>query len=223
MFGDENLVTFGYPQGADPTAGATLNGLAPGVTTVASQAFPHSYPWTAPPTAYPGTDQIYVGSNQTGFHDGYSQSSQRQPGPLVITGDFSSLLGPGETATSVTLGIGADDFQFQAFGQPFTASINGVAQPAIVSALEALNQTGPYEQFLSVGLDPSLFANTSTFTLSIDEGGDGGDGFAVDFLTVGVTTSAVTTVPLPNSAAMGGLGLIGLTAAAWVTRRRRHA
>jgi hypothetical protein len=38
-------------------------------------------------------------------------------------------------------------------------------------------------------------------TLSIDQGGDGGDGWALDYLTVGVTTqqTPTSTVPEPLS------------------------
>lgn len=56
--------------------------------------------------------------------------------------------------------------------------------------------------------------------LSIDEGGDGGDGYAVDFLTVGVTSAPVpeasTTVSLGLLLALGFGGLL-------VASRRRKA
>ena len=38
-------------------------------------------------------------------------------------------------------------------------------------------------------------------TLSIDEGGDGGDGWAVDFLTVGITSQGAA---VPEPATLGG-------------------
>ena len=44
-------------------------------------------------------------------------------------------------------------------------------------------------QFFSIGLDPASLDESNVLTLTIDEGGDGGDGWAVDFLTVGVETS----------------------------------
>jgi hypothetical protein len=52
-----------------------------------------------------GTDQIYVGSVQTGANDGYS--------------------------------IAAGDFQFPAFQQPFTATVNGSSNATLVSTLDA--------------------------------------------------------------------------------------
>jgi MprA protease rhombosortase-interaction domain-containing protein len=49
--------------------------------------------------------------------------------------------------------------------------------------------------------------------LAIDQGGNGGDGWAVDFLTVGVTT---TPVPVPGALLLAASGLAGLFG------RRRH-
>ena len=74
---------------------------------------------------------IYVGLVQTGAHDGYSTFGGRLNGPDVITLDYSSLVPGGSTITSLTLGIAADDFQFPPFGQPFTATINGVVNTAL--------------------------------------------------------------------------------------------
>src|SRR5271165_2064590 len=121
-FGTEDCLGTGCYGTNDPTAGATLQGLAPNTVTLASMSFAHSYPFTPSAGDFPGTDQIYVGSVQTGAHDGYSDSSQRINGPDVLTLDYSSLIASGQTLTSLTLGIAADDFQFPAFGQPFTAS-----------------------------------------------------------------------------------------------------
>ena len=42
---------------------------------------------------------------------------------------------------------------------------------------------------MTIGIDPSTLLSSNILTLSIDEGGDGGDGYAVDFLTVGVVTA----------------------------------
>ena len=98
---------------------------------------------------------------------------------------------------SLTLGIAADDFQFPGIGNPFTATINGVVDSALSAELNSLNLMGPVVQFFTIGLNPSVDMASHILTLSIDEGGDGGDGYAVDFLTVGVTTTSVGAVPDP--------------------------
>jgi hypothetical protein len=122
----------------------------------------------------------------------------------VITLDYSSLVPAGQKVATLTLGVGADDFQFPAWGQPFTALINGVTNAALTAALNGLNQTGPYEQFLSVGIDPAALQANHVLTLSINEGGNGGDGWAVDFLTVGVTTVPAGLGSLQASIASAG-------------------
>src|SRR5262249_5686411 len=110
-YGDEDMLNNGaYP--SDPKAGATLLGLAPDAVTDATGTFAHSYPFTPSAGDYPGTDQIYVGSTQTGAHDGYSTSAPRINGPQVITMDYSSLVPAGQTVQTLTLGIASDDFQF---------------------------------------------------------------------------------------------------------------
>ena len=207
QFGDRDLCNTGS-YSSDPTAGATLQGLAAGTVTYATKSFGHGYPFSPSPGDYPGTDQIYVGSVQTASHDGSSNSASRLNGPQVITMDYSSLISPGHKIDTLTLGIAADDFQFKMFGQPFSATINGVANTSLANALKSLNQTGPYEQFLTVGIDPAILAGNNKLTLSINEGGDGGDGWAVDFLTVGVTSSVVPEPASIVSMAMGILGLI---------------
>lgn len=186
-YGDEDLCNTGT-YSSDPKAGATLIGLAPDVVTRSTSSFGHSFPFSPTVNDYSGTDQIYVGHTQTTGYDGYSGYGGRLNGPQVITLDYSSLVPAGQKVATLTLGIGADDFQFPNWGQPFTAMINGVTNAALTAALNGLNQTGPYEQFLTVGIDPALLQANKVLTLSIDEGGNGGDGWAVDFLTVGVTT-----------------------------------
>lgn len=217
-YGDEDLSNTGT-YSSDPKAGATLYGLAPGLATTATTSFPHGYPFSPSPADYAGTDQIYVGTVQTQNHDGYSNFGGRLNGPQVITLDYSSLLPVGQSLQTLTLGLGADDFQFKAFGQPFTAAINGAANVALTNALNGLDQTGPYVQFLTVGLDPGLLASNKILTLSINEGGDGGDGWAVDFLTVGVTTTPSGNVPEPGSLALLLAG--GVTGTRLLQRRRR--
>jgi hypothetical protein len=207
-YGDEDLFGFGYS--SDPTAGATVQGLAPNSITLATNSFGHSFPFTPDPGDFPGTDQIYVGSTQTGAHDGYSGASQRINGPQVLNLDYSSLIPAGSTLLTLTLGIAGDDFQFPDFGQPFTATVNGVVNSALSAQLNAFNETGPVTQFFTIGLDPGVDLASHILTLSIDEGGDGGDGWAVDFLTIGVTTAA-SSVAEPSTVLLlaGGLTLIG--------------
>src|SRR6185436_12287375 len=101
---------------SNPTAGATLQGLAPDTITFASAAFGHGYPFTPGAGDLPGTDTVFVGSTQTGSHDGYSGSAGRVNGPQVITLDYSSLVGPGQSLGTLTLGVAADDFQFPDLG-----------------------------------------------------------------------------------------------------------
>ncbi len=214
-YGNENVLGTGT-YASDPKAGATLVGLAPDVVTMASLITPHSYPFTPGPGDFPGTDQIYVGSVQTAFHDGYSVSPERINGPDVMTMDYSSLVPSGQHLTTLTLGIAADDFQFPVFGQPFIATINGTTDVALTAELESLNESGPLVQFFTIGISPSLLLDTNVMTLSIDEGGDGGDGYAIDFLTIGVTTQSV---PEPSSLMLLGAGALGVLT---LGRRRRN-
>jgi hypothetical protein len=197
-YGDEDVLGTGT-YASDPKAGATLQGLAAGVVTESTLFTGHGFPFTPSPGEFPGTDQIYVGSTQTAGEDGYSGASQRINGPDVLTMDYSSAVPSGQHVTSLTLGIASDDFQFPPFGQPFTATINGIADPALVTELQSLDETGPVVHFFSIGINPATLLSNNTLTLSIDEGGNGGDGWAVDFTTVGVTTAAV---PEPASLAM---------------------
>ena len=106
----------------------------------------------------------------------------------------------GQTILTYTLGIGADDFQYPNSGDPFTVMINGATNTALTAAINSLNQTGPYERFLTIGLNPAALQNNKVLTLSINEGGNGGDGWAIDFLTIGVTTSSNSP---PNLGSLG--------------------
>ena len=194
-YGDKDMLGFGYPKGVDPTAGARLTGLAPGAVSVATQIFNHSFPFKPGDNdahgrhEYPNTDQIFVGSNQSAQHDGYSGYDGRKKGPATFRLDYSRLVPAGQAVTSLTLGIAADDFQFPTFGQAFSASVNGHQDKAITGQLNKRDETGPQTYFFTVGIDPSILMPDHVLKLSIDEGGDGGDGFAIDFLTVGVGTS----------------------------------
>jgi hypothetical protein len=203
QYGDKDTLGFNT-YNEDPVNGASLEGLAAGVVTYGAPAVTHGFPYSPDFDEFPGTDQIYVGSGQSGFHDGYSSAGVRLGGPQSLTLDYSPLVPVGQIVSSFTLGISADDFQFSTFGQPFIAYVNGVANDEVTNALNGLNDlTGPYTQFFSIGLDPALLLSSHVLTLEIDQGGDGGDGWGVDFLTVGVTTSAV---PEPSGACLLALG-----------------
>ena len=213
VYGTQDCLTIGCYGVSDPTAGATLVGLSPDVVTLATDSFGHIFPFAPTVGDFLGTDQIYVGSVQTGAHDGYSGAAQRLNGPDVLTLDCSSLVGSGQTLSGLTLGLAADDFQFPDFGQPFTVTINGTVDAALTAQIESLNQTGPQVQFFTIGIDPSLLAGSNILTVAIDEGGDGGDGYAIDFATVGVTTNRSVSTPEPSSFLLvlaGGLLVCGL-------------
>ena len=128
-------------------------------------------------------------------------------------------MGAGQTVTSLTLGIAADDFQFPVFGQPFLVTLNGGSDPSLTTKLESLNESRPVVHFFTIGLDPALDNASHTLTLSINEGGDGGDGFAVDFLTLGVETASATT-PEPSGIVMSGMVLGVISIALWFRHRR---
>jgi hypothetical protein len=204
-YGDEDCLNQGCYGASDPTAGTTLEGLAPGAITSGAM-FGHGFPFSPDGGDFPGTDQIYVGSVQTGAHEGYSVAAQRINGPQVLTLDYSSLVPAGQKVATLTLGVASDDFQNPVFGQPFIATLNGQAAAGLTSHLNSLDESGPQVQFFTIGLDPKLDTPAHTLTLKIDEGGDGGDGWAIDYLTVGVTTA----VPEPASWAMMLLGVGGL-------------
>lgn len=205
-YGDEDVLGTGV-YASDPKVGATLEGLATDAVTYADQIVPHGFPFSPSPTDYAGTDQIYVGSIQSDGFDGYSGAWDRLNGPQTITLDYSSLIQPGTKIDTLTLGIAADDFQNMVWGQPFTASVNGAYNSVLSSTLNGLDQTGPVVQFFTIGVDPTQLNANHTLTLSIDELGNGGDGWAVDYLTVGVTTSPV---PEPSSLAVLGMGLVSV-------------
>ncbi len=207
FYGNENVLGTGT-YSTDPTTGATLFGLAPGAVTYSSVVTPHGYPFTPGAGDFPGTDQIYVGSTQTGADDGYSVSAQRINGPDNLVLDYSALVPAGAEIDTLTLGIAADDFQFPVFGNPFVATINGSVDTALTNALDSLNESGPVVQFLTVGIDPATLASNHVLDLSIDEGGNGGDGWAVDFLTVGVTTSSIPETPSSLALLLIGLGAV---------------
>ncbi len=211
FYGDQDRTDgSGYGLGVDPTVGAILVGLAPDAVTFADTTFNHGFPFSPDPGDYPGTDQIYVGSTQTASHDGYSVAGSRINGPQVITLDYSALIPVNQSISTFTLGIAADDFQFPTWGQAFTASINSVFNQTLTDTLNGIDQTGPFVRFFTIGISPTSLTPDHILTLSIDLGGDGGDGWAIDYLSVGATTGSAAAAPEPGSAlfALLGLGLI---------------
>ena len=209
QYGDKDVLNTGDAYPIDPTTGATLEGLAPGAVTVGAPAFDHIFPFDPEIGDHPGTDQIYVGSTQTTSWDGYADHATRMSAPQVIEMDYASLIPAGEVLATLTLGIAFDDFQFTVWGQPFLIWINGVENAVITDTANGLNQTGPKVQFFSFGIDPAVLSGDHILTLTIDQGGDGGDGWAIDFLTVGVTT-----IPAPATS------LLLLAGAGAAIRRR---
>ena len=210
QYGDADVLGTGS-YAVDPRTGATLEGLASGAVTFGAPAIGHVFPFTPGAGDFAGTDQIFAGSAQTGFRDGYS-SSPRLNGPQMLVLDYSSLVPSGMAVGTFTLGLAADDFQFPTFGQPFTASVNGVANTALTTVLNGIEQGGPQVQFFTIGIAPSSLLSSHVLTLAIDQGGDGGDGWAIDFLTAGVTLAQPTQIPEPASSALAVLGLLSLGA-----------
>jgi uncharacterized protein (TIGR03382 family) len=118
--------------------------------------------------------------------------------------------------TSFTLGIAADDFQFPSFGNEYIGGVN-VFNTALSAAFNSLDQTGPTVRFFTIGIDPADLLASHSLTLlvaqadTVSRGDPGpGDGWAIDFLTVGIET-----VPTPGSVVVLGLAV----GAMW--RRRR--
>ncbi|MBL8746594.1 MAG: hypothetical protein JNK58_09600 [Phycisphaerae bacterium] len=215
-YGDVDMLNQGmYPD--DPTAGADKFGLAANEIMFATNQYFHgNWPFVPEGDDYPGTDTMYAGAFQYTGGDGYSNSPGVVNGAQVITIDYSAQVGEGEIITSFTLGIAADDFQFPTFGNAYTAVINSQQNAALTGVLNDFNQTGPFVQFFTIGLDVASLNPNHTLTLIIRQGDSGargfgpGDGWAIDFLTVGIET-----VPAPSAAAL--VGMLGFGS----IRRRR--
>lgn len=204
--GDKDCEGFGFATcyATDPTTGATLSGLSANTVSLGMLSNGHGWPFPARDAADTGTptDTIFVGS-KANCHDGYCSTGNPTVGSLVFTYDYSGMVsGP---ITSFTLGIAADDFQDPAFHQPFQATVNGTVDTALTNQLNSLNLTGPRIQFFTIGIDPALLLPSNILTLNISEGGDGGDGYAIDFFTVGV--NATSGIPEPGTISLLGIGL----------------
>lgn len=217
-YGDQDVLGTGSYE-SDPTEGATLCGLAPGVVTYATLITEHPFPFDPTDSDFPGTDQIFAGAFNYSAGDGYSGYGGRINGIQVIEINYSELVPEGQFVESLTLGIAADDFQFGVFGNEFTAVVNGQVDQTLSATLNGLQQTGPVVQFFTIGI--GNIREDNTLTLQIRQaagtpprvvGGQTavGDGWAIDFLTIGVTT-----IPTP-----GSLALTGLAGLCMVRRRR---
>jgi uncharacterized protein (TIGR03382 family) len=188
------------------------------VVTFATLITQHGFPFSPEGDDLSGTDQIYAGSFSYSGGDGYSNALERINGIQEITIDYSALVPDGQTVDSLTLGIAADDFQNTVFGNPFTALVNNQQNAVLSDTLNGLNQTAPLVQFLTIGIGNIRADNTLTLTIRQASGGTParggdlpqGDGWAIDFLTIGITT-----IPTQGTVALAGLaGLVSL-------RRRR--
>ena len=228
-YGTEDQIGTG-PYAADPKTGATLFGLGSGDTTQGTQSAGHTeFVPTAAPGDFPGTDSIHVGSSfTTQAHDGYSYqfltTGNGVQGPDVFSLDYNSLLPNGQTLETLTLGIAADDFQAPKYGQPFSATINGVFSPGLSDKLNNLTLTDPSDLFFTFGVDPALLTGDNVLKVSIDEGGDGGDGYAIDFLTIGVTSSLPSPAAVPEASPAVSLGLtLALGVGSALIARKRKA
>ncbi len=217
QFGDRDLLNTGA-YADDPTAGATMQGLAPGAVTVATNSYAHPFPFTPDPGTFSGTDQMYTSGQDTRPHDGYSGSAGTVAGPQVLTMDYGSLVPAGQKIESLTLGVAADDVQQPRFHLPFVAKVNQVVNAALTNQLNAMDLGTPLVKFFSVGIDPAILSPSNVLDLSIERAGPGSDGWAVDFTTVGVTT-AVQSVPEPTTLSAMVLGAVALGLRAY---RRRH-
>lgn len=196
VYGDKDLFGSQYPKGAHPTAGAQLYGLQPGQVSTATQTYDYGNIFTpgfgdlGGQTDYPGTDQLYVASSST------PQMSQIQRGPEVISMDYSSQVPPGQVATGLTLGMAASNFNAQGTQQTYTAWINNQIDVPLSRQLNSLEMSAQDTQFFAIGIDPQLLLPDDTLTLKIDASGSSNPlAWAIDFLTIGVTTAPAPTPP----------------------------
>ena len=217
-FGDKDGLGFDVYGDDEPTDGASLEGLMTGDVTFAFNDYFHGFPFDPEPDEYAGTDQIFVGSDRTAFGDGYSMYAGRTAGPQVITVDYNPIVQAGHSVDTLTIGIAADDFQSPFFGNPFIALVNGHIVVDLINELNGLLQTGPHVQYFSLGIDPGILDLGNVLTLTIDQAGTGNDGWAIDFLTIGVTTSM--HLPLPPAFVLFAAGLM---ATAGLSRRTRSS
>jgi len=190
VFGDKDLFGSQYPNGVDPTTGAQLSGLQPGQVSTATQTYDYNDNFTpnfgdlGGQTDYPGTDQLYVASNTT------PQMNQIQRGPQVISMDYSSQVPPGQAVSGLTLGMSITGFDAQETQQTYSVWINNQIDVPLSRYINSVELGAHATQFFAIGVDPQLLLPNNTLTLKIDSTGSQNPlAWAIDFLTIGVTTS----------------------------------
>ncbi len=211
-FGDRDCLGMGCYDPAEVTSSAELIGLAENEVSIADGRFFHTYPFTPEADDFSGTDQIYC-TDKNGVDassDGFCNSSEAIFSSLVTTLDYSAAITANSTVKNLTLGLGTSDFQTQAFGGSFIASINGQEYDILSQTLDSLENGGPSFRFFSVGIPLDLLDSSHQLTLEIDKTETSRDGIALDFLTVGVETH---TPEIPTPAAIFPT-LFGLVSAA---------
>lgn len=171
-YGDVDNLGYGWPEGFDPFSGEATP--------------PHAYPWEVDPGDAEGTDRIMVASSYVGTpphgNDGYTGSTSRpENDPRVIVIGFAL---PANRITSAVLQIFVDDFQSPVLLSSFEVIMNGMRIPELADMLNALDQSGPIGQLITLPLPDRVVASMQTGELRIlvdDRETGAGDGFAFDF------------------------------------------
>lgn len=215
VFGDLDRVGNGTYL-TSPWDTAALFGLTAGQTS-AGPVFPAAGPTPPNQADFQRTDRVLKGTGSA--QDGYANAMNNPlSGAHTFTLDYTAALQGGTAVDTLTIGVMLIDVQPSASAQ-YTLNVNGSASAFtnITGVVNGLDQAGQAGQFLSFGVPLDVLAlnpSANTLNFTIDQG-VGGDGFAVDFLTVGVT-------PVPEPA---GLLLVGLAAfvPSWMSVKLRNA
>jgi len=201
VFGDKDLFGTQYANGADPTAGTQLEGLTPSQVTMSSGTYYYAHGF-APglgdlggQSDYPGTDQPYVGSAITDVQ------SPTLRGPQIISMDYSSQVPAGQQVAGLTLGMAVTGFDSTDTQETYTAWINGQVNTSLSQELNSLRQGGQMTQFFTTGIDPKLLRPGNSLSLQIDASGAWAGPWAIDFLTIGVTTEPIPSGQSGNAGA----------------------
>jgi OmpA-OmpF porin, OOP family len=175
--GDIDNLGFGWPDGYDPFSGRSSD----------------VHPWPFAPAAgdAPGTDRIMVGSGvrypldpDGPAGDGYHAEATR---PANAPQAIAIPMGEVPAFRRAFLQMFVDDFQAPTWGGGFQVSLNGTRIPALDTALNALDQTGPVGKLLTMAVPPEHHGllRARTLTLLVDDPSSGArDGFAIDFVRV---------------------------------------
>lgn len=174
--GDIDNLGFGWPADYDPFSGRATD--------------PHPWPFGPDEDDASGTDRIMVGTGVVypldlsgpagdGYH-GETERPANTPRPIVFE--------PGPLPQGfrrVFLQMFVDDFQAPRWQTAFVVTLNGRRLPAVETALNALDQTGPVGKLLTVALPPEfhpLLAEPRLELLIDDPTTGARDGFAFDFV-----------------------------------------